>query len=62
MALIDLPYSEELDQFFHGFEFALLIMPPELNYVKLYLMEPDKDKPFSDRLESFGFESSYFLV
>ena len=62
IALIELPYPEKLDQFFHGFEFSMLHTPDALNFVNLNLMEAGRDRPFSRRMESFGFTSSYFLI
>lgn len=62
IALIELPYPEKLDQFFHGFEFSMLNTPNELNFVNRNFMEQGRDRPFSTRMESFGFTSSYFLV
>ena len=62
IALIELNYPEELDQFFHGFEFTFLNAPSEVNFVEIYLLEPDEDIAFNERMESFGFSSSFFVV
>ena len=62
MALIELEYPDKLEQFFHGFEFALMNTPPKLNFVKRHLIEEGKDSAFTERMESFGFESSFLLV
>ena len=61
-ALIDLEYPPKLDQFYHGFKFTLLNTPPELNFVNILFITPGSDEPFSERMESFGFTSSYILV
>ena len=40
----------------------MLNVPTDFNYIEIYLMDDGQDKPFSDRMESFGFYSSYVLV
>lgn len=62
IALTELKYPASLDQFFHGFEFLLLNVPSDMNFVSNNFVEPGRDSPFSNRFESFGFYSSYFLV
>ena len=62
IALYDLDYSPELEQFFHGFEFTMLMMPSSLVFLKYIVYYEVNDEPFSPRLKSFGFDSSYFLV
>ena len=62
IALVDINYPERLEQFFRGFEFALLNTPEQINYIQYYLVDDDRDKAFNDRLESFGFTSSFILV
>ena len=62
VALIELNFPDRLEQFFHGYEFALLNTPEQVNAVQIALDEPKRDKPYSDRMDSYGFSSSYFLV
>ena len=62
IALIDLGYPANLEQYFHGFEFLLFKAPSEVNYVQANLPHSDRDKPFSERYDSFGYSSSFFLV
>ena len=57
-ALIELDFTDRLEQFFHGYEFTLLNTPEQVNVVQIGFVEPAReDVPYSDRMDSYGFSS-----
>ena len=62
ISLIDLSYSERLEQFYHGFEFALIRMELSFDLLQDLTDYSSRDEPFSSRIWIFGFESAFFLV
>ena len=62
LALLELEYTEELNAFFKGFEFALLSVPKEYNMIIKYNEHFRTREPPSMRLADFGFTSIYVLV
>ena len=62
IALIELDNPERLEQFFTGFDFTLLHTPKEINLLEKTLVDPNKDRAYSVRFDSFGFSSSYVIV
>ena len=64
LALLELDYTEELNAFFKGFEFALLSVPKEYNLIIKYNehFRTLQKEPPSMRLSDFGFTSTYVVV
>ena len=57
--LIDVDHTTRLDQYLHGFEFFLLMLPKDAS---LFKSANGAKEPLSYHLQSYGFFSSLFFV
>ena len=61
IALVPLNYPAKFNQFMHGFQFSMLPTPDAINFAKSADSSTSSERPFTERLDEFGFSSTVFL-
>ena len=63
IALLEIDYPPDVGAFFQGFKLVSLSMPKQLNFVeRLVPSELLTQGETSERYQTYGFESTYFIV